>query len=630
MQLKEAQIVNFRSIKDLTIDFTPRCRVLVGVNEAGKTNILEALALLSKNRKPVADDVRVPAPNEGLLEQAYVWFVFSLDQDERKSIYQAIQPRVLCKNFSQAIVGHGAVNLNLEQVCDGVAEGLYSVDVQNQKKHASYWNFPTAYQIMEGWFQPAQSCPNQATLLLPDGTAKLIKSFALIHADSSANIEQGLLTKASAATVNQLVGKSIVEHVDKTLPECIFWRHSDEYLIPGRIPLESFAADPSTCLPLKHAFALADVADISEEIDAAKGRTNGVRNLLDRVGKRTTRCIREVWPEYKGISLDLRQNGSDLETSINDVHNLFDFSRRSDGFKRFIAFLLMISAPNKTRALKNVLILNDDPDAGMHPSGARHVRDELIRISASNYVVYATHSIFMIDRDQIGRHVIVQKKDEITTIEDANESSIVDEEVLYNALGFSFAEMLRDQNLVFEGWRDKNLFRVALSRVPAEYAEIKDAFKRVGICHVHGVKDVKRVAPVFELAGKGCIIISDSDRAAQEHQAEHRKHKGYGEWFRYDQILAKSRPETEEDFVKSEIIENAVSVVAATRPQLATASAFTVPGKGGVIGGLSSWLTKAGIEQGEKQKFIDSTKDAIFGELKPSHIRLSITIFSES
>jgi len=34
MILKKVRIVNFRSIKDLTIELTERCRILVGINEA--------------------------------------------------------------------------------------------------------------------------------------------------------------------------------------------------------------------------------------------------------------------------------------------------------------------------------------------------------------------------------------------------------------------------------------------------------------------------------------------------------------------------------------------------------------------------------------------------------------------
>jgi len=43
----------------------------------------------------------------------------------------------------------------------------------------------------------------------------------------------------------------------------------------------------------------------------------------------------------------------------------------------------------------------------------------------------------MIDRENIGRHLIVKKELEKTSARAADFANIVDEEVLYNALGYS-------------------------------------------------------------------------------------------------------------------------------------------------------------------------------------------------
>ncbi len=51
MKLKYADIKNFRSIEDMKVEFQPHCRVLVGVNEAGKTSILRALSFLGRIKK---------------------------------------------------------------------------------------------------------------------------------------------------------------------------------------------------------------------------------------------------------------------------------------------------------------------------------------------------------------------------------------------------------------------------------------------------------------------------------------------------------------------------------------------------------------------------------------------------
>ncbi|MDP2788854.1 MAG: AAA family ATPase, partial [bacterium] len=63
MKLNRVKIKNFRSIEDLEIKINPACRVLVGINESGKSNILHALALLGE-KLPTRDDIREPLPNE--------------------------------------------------------------------------------------------------------------------------------------------------------------------------------------------------------------------------------------------------------------------------------------------------------------------------------------------------------------------------------------------------------------------------------------------------------------------------------------------------------------------------------------------------------------------------------------
>ena len=64
MELEKVILFNFRSIKYVSIDFNHKCRILVGINESGKTNILKALSLLSEEAPISKDDIREPLPNE--------------------------------------------------------------------------------------------------------------------------------------------------------------------------------------------------------------------------------------------------------------------------------------------------------------------------------------------------------------------------------------------------------------------------------------------------------------------------------------------------------------------------------------------------------------------------------------
>lgn len=64
MKLDRVQISQFRSIKDLEIRFQPTCRILVGKNESGKSNILKALSLLNDDISIDVSDLREGLPGE--------------------------------------------------------------------------------------------------------------------------------------------------------------------------------------------------------------------------------------------------------------------------------------------------------------------------------------------------------------------------------------------------------------------------------------------------------------------------------------------------------------------------------------------------------------------------------------
>ena len=107
MRLDRVSIKNFRSIQKLTIEFQPRCRVLVGINEAGKTNILHALALLSRDREIRAEDRREVAPDEDRPRESYVRFVFALEKRERQQIYESLISKVHSSDPLRPIVSRG-------------------------------------------------------------------------------------------------------------------------------------------------------------------------------------------------------------------------------------------------------------------------------------------------------------------------------------------------------------------------------------------------------------------------------------------------------------------------------------------------------------------------------------------
>jgi len=617
MRLIRADIQNFRSIKNIAIHFEPRCRILVGINESGKSNILRALALLDTGRQVTSGDLRDFLPDEDPSQPAFVRFVFTLDRSERMASCDRARARVVSPNPSEPILSYADKKLSLEQFFDTRTEGLYVIDVRTGNRGAQFWRLSNKFVLVGRWKKPSPNCPPGYDFVLPDGNQAPLRKYSVLHHTVVKDVPDEYLADVELNDVNLLAGEEIAPLVNANLPECLYWSYSDSHLLPAQIPLDTFAANPSICEPLRHMFGLAYIEEIGTAIAEAKSRPNGIRNLLNRVADRATKHMRSVWKEYRGIKIELAQNGPNIEASVKDEFNLYDFARRSDGFKRFISFLTMVSARVRTQELVNTLYLHDEPDASLHPSGSRYLRDELIKISKDNYVLYSTHSIFMIDRELLRRHLIVEKQGEITEVREVDESNITDEEVIYNALGYSIFENLKRQNIIFEGWRDKRLYQVALRGVPTKYKVLKSAFADVGICHARGVKDIGRITPLLELADRMWVVVSDGDRPAVEHQ---RQYDGEGPWFRYDELLPDSDVLTGEDFIKPDAFRPHILAVRSENPVLPELGPDELANGGHKLQVIRKWLQHGALHPDEQKGLLQTLKERLFDDLKPSQI----------
>ena len=98
MKLDRVRIENFRSIKNIEIDFSLPCRVLVGINESGKSNILNALAFLSDNYQPVRkNDLREELPGEAQIKKSGILFIFKFEKNESDELISSVSSKILAK-----------------------------------------------------------------------------------------------------------------------------------------------------------------------------------------------------------------------------------------------------------------------------------------------------------------------------------------------------------------------------------------------------------------------------------------------------------------------------------------------------------------------------------------------------
>lgn len=622
MKLTSAEITNYRSIKQLTIDFLNGCEILIGINESGKSNILKALQTLEGKNLPTIADLRIGKPEEELITTGQIRFRFKAEQSEIIELKQKLASNFLKQQLDIPLIEVDNKTLSFTEFIHLRNEALYRVDFPGEQPTTTYWALPkNRYKIIDGWKRVTS--PNNPIVFTIKDKNYTILDKQLVQTKDFPEIDQNMLMDVSAEELNAMIGFELASLIKKEIPKCIYWKYSENYLLPSSVNINEFASNPETCLPLKSMFELAGINSdsIGSTITTTKLQPqHRYLHLLDRVGKAATNHIHDVWKEHKGVQVSLIPNGDLLIPIVKDQEIPLDMSNRSDGFKRFVSFLLLISAKVKTEQLSGNLILVDEPEIGLHPKGARSLMNELISIGKTNTVVFSTHSIFMVDKDNIDRHIIVEKKDETTTTWRAEKSRIQDEDVIYSAIGYSIFETLQCNNVIFEGWRDKKVFSIAKEALIKEYPQYKKKLDSIGLTFAEGVKDVKHVTRFLELANRRCLIISDADTPALQWQKQHQRENGWGIWKTLSEVLGPGKFVTAEDLLTEEALIRRTNMFRRQYPELVetTPAFFSSPDPTQKI--LDSWLTPITTQELSIKQLQDELKNFLFDKLKKEDV----------
>ena len=622
MKFKKIQIKNFRSIKELEIDFLENPRVLVGINESGKTNILHALRILDRSFSILNSDIREPSKAGEKIEEHFVLFIFELEAHEIEELYKKIKSEILMKDDSINLVIIDDKKYNLLELLKIKNEVLYKVNLKD--RNITFPNFENSI-LFQGFKKPKSG--TNFTFKDGNGNEINISQFKLIDYDSYKNyIPPENLEDATIEDLKHLIENKITELSSKNLPKVIFWEYKDEYLLPPSISIDTFQTAPNSCIPLKNIFGIANIPenDIYNYINEVKNDFNRFRSRLNKIAKAATEFFRKAWPEYKTIKFTLIPSETYIKCGVEEK-NIWDFQKRSDGFKRFISLLISLAMPVKQGLLNNALILIDNADTDLHPSGCKYLMEQLKKIAKTNYVIYATHSIFMIDTGNIKRHYIVRKTNEITKIEEATEETYKDEEVLYKALGASVYEILNEKNILFEGWTDKKLFEVAITK-NKNYGRF---FQNIGISHAIGATSIKNVLPILEMGNRKCLVISDADDVSLRNKKEWKKEKGWGKWKTYKEILPNREFVSCEDFIKKEVLNQKLQEVLQSLNVEIDISKFNFPDFNRVVK-LRNFLKEKGVKEEKINEIMKKLKELTFKDLKFNEIDKNYFEFIEN
>ena len=523
MQLKRIVISNFRSIKNMEIEIKEingkNCIILVGKNEAGKSNILKAIAAVFGKYQVSIKDQRKEIGDESIEDKnCYVRVVFSLNENDIKKVINDFKNK-----YQNTEIIKFKENLTIENFTYYFFnEILWRINIGNENTPSeSYWIIDNKkYSFDKKVF---------------------IKPNTFIFEENGTEQEILSVDKLKTILFNNCI-KDLLNNY-----ECIFWEYKSEYLLPPNINIEEFKSNPDISIPLKNIFYLSNKNNIEDEIEKALKKDNSLDNLLEKVSEKATKEFKKVWKDLKDTEFVLRKDGDNINVFVKNKVK-YSCEDRSDGFKRFLAILIMLSTQSRINNLNDKdIILIDEPDTCLYPTSARFLRDELLNISKNSIVIYSTHSPFMIDTKCIERHLVIEKESDISNIKEYSEKSpYTEDELIRRAIGTDIFETIKQQNLLFEGYTDCKLF---------EKISDKKDFQDCGKVYLGGIKEAKTLSQMVMLANKQFVIISDSDKTSIDKKKDFiESYPDFKDnWIDYS--VCGSNFETLEDFYKIEYID---------------------------------------------------------------------------
>jgi predicted ATP-dependent endonuclease of OLD family len=537
MKITSISIKNFRSIRDEIMLPIQKigggtCYVLLGINESGKSTLLDAIALLDGQEEI---DYELDCNKEAQEEDESIEVTYHLDvgDDARykeKLIQSGLDKDLVGKIKFTEVHRRILVEKGEERLDD------YNIWIKDDKLFEKFVFVKNAEGKRTIELRTSENEKPAA-----DGTGI-----------------SNLLTKATFET--HLEGK-LFDSFDEELPEIIFWKPlEDRYLISKPIDLNAFKEDPDTSIPLRNCFRIAGISTpekIKSRIEAIVGKPSKNAELQQKLSETVTSHINTIWGEHNvsvKFSIDNLQLSFLVEDNDNDLPK-YGVSQRSDGFKHFISILLNLSAENKTQSLNNKIVLLDEPEIHLHPSGQRYLRDELLEISKNNIVVFATHSVYMVDTKNIDRHFSVKKHEGRTLASQIEKDNPYREEVLYEALGTSVLELIEPNVLLFEGKTDRDIFELYTRKLKTDLKPPK-----VSLISADGCKNILKYTKFFNTKVVKGYVVVDSDEEGVQQKDTILKEPGYDKnnTFEINDIHDTKKESTLEDLFDKKFLIKAV------------------------------------------------------------------------
>jgi predicted ATP-dependent endonuclease of OLD family len=461
IKLTKATIKKYKSIEsDQSFQIESDVTVFVGMNESGKTSVLESLA---KTNYFVNDE----------------HFEFNLTHDyprkEKKQVDKAKEdPTAIIVEYEIGDEIFSKIETTLGK--NVLPKKIFTIEYKYSNKPS--WN-QFSVDLSAFWHEQLSKikCSQETKDKLKNCESKHQLEEVIAEIEDDEIIEAleflDVFFENKWDWHNPLMQYIASNYLKPNLPKFLYY--DEYYLLPSEISIEKLNNNKLEAEELKTAKALFELADINTDELVQADDFENYKAELEATQAIISSELFEYWTTNKNIEIQF-----DIEKKIETTqyhHGRTDriaehilhirvknkrtfvslpLKNRSKGFNWFFSFLVWFKKIQEDKNSSYVLLL-DEPGLNLHASAQEDLLRFIENLGNQYQVIYTTHSPFMIDSQKLHRVRTVYESEKGTVVSDSIQEK--DEKTLFPlqaALGYDIAQNLfvSKNNLLIEGVSD--------------------------------------------------------------------------------------------------------------------------------------------------------------------------------
>ncbi len=581
LYLKSLELTNYRTFGSETLDIDKEITLLVGANESGKTNLLDALELLDVEKTFNDSDTKINSEYSAKNYEPYLSYRMELTEEMQTKL----------KRYARYFEKNNEVFINR----NGSDIDDITVDTVND---VSY-DFPIAYRNVSDVEQKLISKNGIVALSPQSYTLTSINYFK-----NSKLFKDGKVIKIEDKERNRLLTAKIKEIVLENMPSVFLWKYSDAYYIPKDVPID-FYNQKDKFQSVINLFKLGDIDEDKIVTHLTNRDSVYIINFLNTLSKKVSLVLNNTWKQRKNIKLNLHFKETWIEILVEEKDYQIDPNKRSEGLQWYLSFL--INFRSKLQTLKNNIILFDQPGDKLHPGGQRDLMERFEEMAEFNQIVYSTHTPFTINKDYPERvRLITRPEDDSKIINRLSNREIFKDELLRSSLGLSLSDVspVAEKNILVEGLLDKLILTDFIEKLKKFKFSIK--LNQSVIIPAHSASKILYYANFIKSNGLDVLAIFDGDAAGKEAIVENKKKKVLESREILLVSLGKGTAQTIEDIIPIKIITDSINEIGVLidKNKFTPIALTTTP----VMPLIKGHFAKLGMDFSESDKHLFSIK----------------------